>query len=160
PRSMLNTTIPGNPLGQSGQMTSGIGMSVSNGSGNYNAAFASLKMNYWHGLTLQSNFTFGRALGTGAIVQATSAWTVPDVYNLHNAYGLQNWDRKFMWNLFFVYQPPIYKGQRGVMGRLLGGWSISPILSIASGLPNAVITTDGNLQGQYQIGGGQAFGES
>jgi hypothetical protein len=160
PRSMMNTPIPGNPLGQSGQLTSGIGMSVSNGYGNYNAAFVSLKMNDWHGLTLQSNFTFGKALGTGAIIQATSSWTVPDAYNLHNAYGLQPWDRKFLWNLFFVYQPPFYKSQHGVVGRIVGGWSIAPILSIGSGLPNAVIPTDGNLQGFYQTGGGQAFGES
>jgi hypothetical protein len=160
PRSMMNTPIPGNPLGQSGQLTSGIGMSVSNGYGNYNAAFVSLKMSDWHGLTLQSNFTYGKALGTGAIIQSTSSWTVPDAYNLHNAYGLQSWDRKFMWNLFFVYQPAFYKGQHGAMGRLLGGWSISPILTVGSGIPNAVVPTDGNLQGLYQVGGGQAFGES
>jgi len=160
PRSMMNTPIPGNPLGQNGQLTSGIGMSVSNGYGNYNAAFASLKMSDWHGLTLQSNFTYGKALGTGAIIQATSSWTVPDAYNLHNAYGLQPWDRKFMWNLFFVYQEPFYKGQHGVIGRVLGGWSVAPILTLGSGLPNPVIPTDGNLQGFYQIGGGQSFGQS
>jgi len=160
PRSMMNTPIAGNPLGQNGQLTSGIGMTVSNGFGNYNAAFVSVKMSDWHGLTLQSNLTYGKALGTGSIIQATSSWTVPDAYNLHNAYGLQPWDRKFMWNLFFVYQPPIYKGQRGALGRVLGGWSIAPILTIGSGLPNAVIPTDGNLQNFYQTGGGQAFGES
>jgi hypothetical protein len=160
PRSMMNTPIAGNPLGQNGQLTSGIGMSVSNGYGNYNAGFISLKASDWRGLTLQSNFTYGKALGTGAIIQATSSWTVPDAYNLHNAYGLQPWDRKFMWNLFFVYQEPFYKGQHGPMGRLLGGWSIAPILTIGSGLPNPVIPTDGNLQGFYQVGGGQAFGQS
>ena len=160
PRSMMNTPIPGNPLGQNGQLTSGIGMSVSNGFGNYNAAFASLKMSDWHGLTLQSNFTYGKALGTGSVIQATSSWTVPDAYNLHNAYGLQSWDRKFMWNVFFVYQEPFYKGQHGAIGRVLGGWSIAPIMTIGSGLPNPVIPTDGNLQGFYQIGGGQAFGQS
>jgi hypothetical protein len=160
PRSMMNTPIPGNPLGQNGQMTSGIGMSVSNGYGNYNAAFVSVKTTDLHGLTLQSNFTYGKALGTGSIIQATSSWTVPDAYNLHNGYGVQSWDRKFMWNLFFIYQPPIYKAQHGAVGRLLGGWSISPILTIGSGLPNPVIPTDGNLQSFYQTGGGQAFGES
>jgi len=171
PRSMLNTPIAGatpcpgsaptDPAcGAGGQVGTGVGMSVSNGYGNYNAAFVSLKMSDWHGLTLQSNFTFGKALGTGSIVQATSQWTVPDAYNLHSAYGLQSWDRKFMYNLFFVYQPPIYKGQHGIAGRILGGWSIAPILSIGSGLPNAVVGTDGNILGLYQAGGGQAWGQS
>jgi hypothetical protein len=135
-------------------------MSASLGYGNYNAGFVSLKMSDWHGLTMQSNFTYGKALGTGSIVQATSQWTVPDAYNLRSAYGLQSWDRKFVYNLFFVYQPPIYKGQHGIAGRILGGWSIAPILSLGSGLPNAVIPTDGNILGLYQNGGGQAFGQS
>jgi len=171
PRSMLNTPIPGTTpcpgsaptdpaCGAGGQLGTGVGMSVSNGFGNYNAGFISLKMSDWHGLTLQSNFTYGKALGTGSIVQATSQWTVPDAYNLHSAYGLQSWDRKFMYNLFFVYQPPLYKGQHGIAGRILGGWSIAPILSIGSGLPNAVVGTDGNILNLYQAGGGQAWGQS
>jgi len=170
-RTMMNTPIPGNtpcpgsaptdpPCGAGGQLGTGVGVSASLGYGNYNAGFISLKMSDWHGLTLQTNFTYGKALGTGSIVQATSQWTVPDPYNLHSAYGLQSWDRKFMYNLFFVYQPPIYKGQHGIAGRLLGGWSISPILNLGSGLPNAVVPTDGNILGLYQAGGGQAWGQS
>jgi len=171
PRSMLNTPIPGSTpcpgsaptdpaCGTGGQIGTGVGMSTSLGYGNYNAGFISLKMSDWHGLTTQSNFTYGKALGTGSIVQATSQWTVPDAYNLHSAYGLQSWDRKFIYNLFFVYQPPIYKGQHGIAGRILGGWSIAPIVSIGSGLPNAVVGTDGNILGLYQAGGGQAWGQS
>jgi hypothetical protein len=171
PRSMLNTPIPGatpcpgsaptDPAcGAGGQLGTGVGMSTSLGYGNYNAGFISLKMSDWHGLTTQSNFTYGKALGTGSIIQATSQWTVPDAYNLRSAYGLQSWDRKFIYNLFFVYQPPLYKGQHGIAGRILGGWSIAPILSIGSGLPNEVVGTDGNILGLYQAGGGQAFGQS
>jgi hypothetical protein len=171
PRSMLNTPIPGTtpcpgaaptdpPCGAGGQLGTGVGMSASLGYGNYNAGFVSLKMSDWHGLTMQSNFTYGKALGTGSIVQATSQWTVPDAYNLRSAYGPQSWDRKFVYNLFFVYQPPIYKGQHGIVGRVLGGWSIAPILSIGSGLPNEVVPTDGLILGAYQAGGGQAFGQS
>jgi hypothetical protein len=159
-RSMMNTPIPGSAFGAQGQLTSGIGVDASLGYGNYNAGFISLKMSDWKGLTLQSNLTYGKALGTGSIVQATSEWTVPDAYNLHSAYGLQSWDRKFVYNLFFVYQPPLYKSQHGVVGRIVGGWSIAPILSIGSGLPVPVVPTDGALQGFNQTGGGQAWGQS
>jgi hypothetical protein len=171
PRSMLNTPISGNspcpgaaptdpPCGAGGQLGTGVGMSASLGYGNYNAGFVSLKMSDWHGLTLQSNFTYGKALGTGSIVQATSQWTVPDPYNLRSAYGVQSFDRKFLYNVFFVYQPPFYKSQRGLAGRILGGWSIAPILSIGSGLPVEVVPTDGLIMGAYQAGGGQAWGQS
>jgi len=170
-RSMLNTPIPGAspcpgaaptdpPCGSGGQLGTGVGMSTSLGYGNYNAGFVSLKMSDWHGLTAQSNFTFGKALGTGSIVQATSQWTVPDAFNLHSAYGVQSFDRKFLYNLFFVYQPPLFKSQHGLVGRLLGGWSIAPILNMGSGLPVEVVPTDGLILNTYQAGGGQAFGQS
>jgi len=64
PRSMMNTPIPGSSFGGSGQLTSGVGMNTSFGYGNYNAMFVSYKMSQWHGLTLQSIFPYGKALGT------------------------------------------------------------------------------------------------
>ena len=75
PRSMMNTPIPGQPLGGSGQLTSGVGINASVGYGNYNAAFVSVKMSDWKGLTMQSNLTWSKSLGTGAEVQATSEAT-------------------------------------------------------------------------------------
>ena len=47
-------------------------------------------MNNWHGITLQENFTYSKALGTGALVQATSEYTVNDPFNLNNGYGSQS----------------------------------------------------------------------
>jgi hypothetical protein len=160
PRTMMNTALPGTapcpgstdptPCGASGQLTSGVGMNASIGHGNYNAAFASLKMGDWHGLTTQSNFTWSKTLSTGAVVQATSEATAADPYNLNTAYGLAGFDRKFVYNLFLIYNPPFYKGQQGIIGHVLGGWTFSPIFTAGSGLP----ITLGTLNG-----GGQAFGE-
>jgi len=166
PRSMMNTPIPNPPncvpdtpgcFGGSGQLTSGVGMNASVGYGNYNAGFISLRISQWHDLTLQSNFTYGKALGTGSEVQATSQFTVPDAYNLHSAYGLQPWDRKFLFNTYLVYQPPFYKNQHGLVGRLAGGWTFAPILTVGSGLPLEVQPSDAFANEIY--GGGQAFGE-
>jgi len=157
PRSMMNTAIPGSPFGSQGQLTSGVGMNTSLGYGNYNAGFFSLRMSGWHGLTLQSNLTYGKALGTGSEVQATSQFTLPDPYNVHSAYGPQPWDRKLMFNTFLVYEPPFYKSQHGIIGHIAGGWTFAPILSVGSGLPLEVSPTDANDNQVY--GGGQAFGE-
>jgi hypothetical protein len=114
-------------------------------------------MSQWHGVTLQSNFTYGKALGTGSEVQATSQFTVPDAYNLRSAYGLQPWDRKFLFNTFVVYQPPFFRNQHGVLGHIAGGWTIAPILALGSGLPLEVSPTDAFANETY--GGGQTFGE-
>jgi hypothetical protein len=152
PRSMLNTPIAGQALGGSGQMTSGVGVNASLGHGNYNAGFVSLKMTNWHNVTLQENFTYSKALGTGALVQATSEYTVNDPYNLNNGYGLQAFDRKFVFNTFAMIDDPWYKNQHGLIGRLAGGWSLAPILAIGSGQPL------GCADNQGAGSGGQAFG--
>src|SRR6266513_5080026 len=167
-RTMMNTPIVGGPLacgtpavpttcGAQGQFSSGIGVNTSIGYGNYNALFVSYKMANWHGLTMQSNFTWGKALGTGATVQATSQFTVTDPYNISRGYGSQGWDRKFTYNIFFVYEPPFYKGQQGAIGRVLGGWRFAPIFTAASGLP-LMVSPASNGNGIY--GGSQSFGEA
>ena len=124
--TMMNT-------GPNAQVSSGIALNGSLGYGNYNAGFASVKMADWRGLTMQSNFTYSKALGTGADVQASSEYTPDDPFNLGTTYGYQNYDRKFVYNLFFVYQLPFYKGQSGLMGRALGGWSFASVFTAGSG---------------------------
>jgi Carboxypeptidase regulatory-like domain len=154
PRSMMNTPLncpTGTEIGCSGQLTSGVGVNASIGHGNYNALFASFKMSDWHGLTTQSNFTWSKTLSTGAVVQATSQATAPDPFNLNTAYGWAGFDRKFVYNLFFVYAPPVFHGQRGALGHILGGWTFAPIFTAGTGIP----VTLGALNG-----GGEAFGEA
>jgi hypothetical protein len=148
--TMMNNTNPA--IGAtSPQMSSGPASIASTGYGNYNAGFASLKMADWKGLTLQSNFTYSKALGTGALVQATGGYTPDDPFNLGTMYGLQTFNRKFVYNFFFVYQPPFFKGQSGFLGRALGGWTFSSVFSAGSGAPVELFTSTGDGQ-EYGAG--------
>ncbi len=145
--TMMNTTQ--GPQGP--QFTSGPALNASVGYGNYHAGFASLKMADWNGLTLQSNFTWSKALGTGAVYQASSEYTPDDPFNLKTTYGYQNFNRKFVYNFFFVYQPPFYKGQSGLLGRALGGWTFSSVFTAGTGLPVELFTSTGDGQ-EYGAG--------
>jgi hypothetical protein len=156
PRSMENSAIPTSAFGGSGQLSSGVAVNASVGYGNYNAGFVSLKMNDWNGVTLQQNFTYSKALGTGALVQATSEYTPDDPYNLGTMYGRQVYDRKFVYNLFIVYQPPFFKGQSGVLGRILGGWTFAPVFTAGSGEPIEVSDLNGDSQA-FGGGDGSAY---
>ncbi len=118
--------------GTAGQVTS-ISESGSLGWGNYNALFVTLHMNNFHGLTATSNFTWGRALGTGTVSQSSSAYTEENAYDLHATYGPQGFDYKFIYNISVVYQPPYYRNQKGFVGHVLGGWSFSPLFTAQSG---------------------------
>ena len=150
-RTMLNSPIAGSAFGANGQLTSGVAVNASLGTGNYNAGFITLKMSDWHGVTLQQNFTYSKALGTVNVVQASSEFTTVDPYNINNGYGLQPFDRKFVDNVFLVYQPPFFQGQHSIVGHLLGGWSFAPIFTAGSGLPLELNTINGD---------GQSFGEA
>jgi hypothetical protein len=139
------------------QMTSGPADNGSYGFGNYNGGFASLKMADWKGFTMQSNFTYSKALGTGAVTQSSSSITPDDAFNLKTMYGYQNFNRKFVYNFFFVYQPPFYKGQSGMMGRLLGGWTFSSVFSAGSGTPFEIVGTTGAPGQEYGSGDASAY---
>jgi len=155
PRSMMNTPIPGSPFGAAGQLSSGVGVNTSIGYGNYNAGFATIKMSDWRGVTMQSNFTWSKALGTGSVVQATSADTAVDPYNLDAMYGVQPFDRRFVYTMFIVYQPPFFKGQKGALGHVLGGWTFAPVFAAGTGQPLPVGTI--NAGGSFGEGDSNAF---
>jgi hypothetical protein len=138
PRTMMNTPLncpTGNEIGCNGQLTSGVGDNASIGHGNYNGGFVSIKITNWHNVTLQQNFTYSKALGTGAFVQATSEYTPNDPFNLNNMYGVQNFDRKFVYNIYALIEDPYFKGQHGLAGHILGGWTIAPVFAAGSGAP-------------------------
>jgi Carboxypeptidase regulatory-like domain len=146
PRSLQNTPIPSSPYGSAGQYTSGVITNTSLGHGNYNALFWSLRMADWKGLTLQSNFTWSKALGTASQAQSASENTVLTPFNLNQMYGVQPFDRRLIFNAFFVYQPPFFQGQNGFLGRVLGGWTFSSIFTAGTGIPIQTVTTFGDYQ--------------
>ncbi len=125
----------------------------SNGYGNYNAGYVTWSMRDFHSLTFQSNFTYGRALGTQAQTQASSSYTTLDPYHLGAAYGPNGFDIRFQYNLVTNYKTPWFKSQHGILGHLLGGYTISPLFTAQSGAHRfAVAYTSGSEA--------QAFGES
>ena len=139
PSWTLGRTLLAQP-GAGQQLSGAFDFINSYGHGSYNAAFFSVTAKDYHGLTARSNFTWGRSLGTGSVVQASSSITVPNPYDFKNfgTYGTQPFDVKFTYSLLMLYQPPVFKAQHGVIGKALGGWAIAPLLTARTGLPQRV----------------------
>jgi hypothetical protein len=135
-------------------------MVTSLGYGNYNALFATVRMNDWHGMNAVSNFTWGRALGTTALTQRSSSVTPTDPFNLSRNYGTQSYDLPIIFNAGITYQPRSFFGlydfhkAHGVLGQLINGWSFAPFITAQSGFPIAVSYSEGSCTAC------QAFGEN
>jgi hypothetical protein len=134
-RSLMGTTTSNATYGGAGQVITGLSMGTADGYSNYHGGYVSFKANNWHGMTLQENFTYSKALGLGAYNQSTSSQAAEDNFNLREQYGRQGFDQKFIFNTFIVYQTPWFKDQHGIMGRALGGWILSPVLVAGTGQP-------------------------
>lgn len=152
----LGRTIPSSQSAAipQGQVAS-VNADDSSGSSNFNALYTTFKTLDWHGVTTLSNFTWGRALGTGNESQATSTYTALNPYNVRQGnYGPQFFDYKFTYTQTFLWSEPFFKSQKGVLGHALGGWRIAPIFTALSGAPLGISTLNGNESfGETQTSG-------
>ncbi|HEV8148262.1 MAG TPA: carboxypeptidase-like regulatory domain-containing protein [Bryobacteraceae bacterium] len=155
-RTML--AAPALKAGDTAQQLSGAFDYINSlGHGNYNAGFFSFTARDFHGFTLRSNMTYGRALGTGSVTQASSSITVPNPYDFDRfgTYGTQPFDVKMTYSLLMLYQVPYYRSQKGIVGKFLGGWVVAPLFTARSGLPQRV-SVGGNSQIFGEIYSGQS----
>jgi hypothetical protein len=149
-RSLMGTPTPNASFGSAGQVVSGMNQDVPNGYSNYNGGFVSFKTSAFRGLALQENLTYSKALGLQPGNQSASGATDVDNYNPGEQYGRQGFDQRIIFNTFIVYETPWYRGQSGIIGRIAGGWTLSPVLTAGTGQPLTCTTNNS----------GQSFGSN
>jgi hypothetical protein len=97
-------------------------------------------------------------MGTGASAQSSSSQTVLNPWDLHMSYGPQTFDIRFVYNFLALYQEPFFRSQKGVLGHVLGGWTIAPIFTAQSGAPLEVSIGTGTNQNAQSFG--EEYGNS
>ncbi len=148
-RTMITSPALGTNLAA---QAASIEMVNSLGYGNYNALYVSWRARDFHHMTILSNFTWSKALGTSTLAQYNSSYTQEDAYNINASYGPNSFDYKFLYNLVASYKTPWYSGQKGILGHVLGGYTVAPLFTAQSGPPICVGYTAGSQT--------QAFGQS
>ncbi len=119
-------------------------------SSNYHAGFVSYRIRASHGLTLDTNVTYGHSLDSVGVNQDTDqAFT--NSYNPNYDYGTSLFDRKFVLTVLGYYELPFHS-QSGRLDRVVGGWQVAPILTVTSGLPLRVLDGSGQEFGQSGFG--------
>jgi hypothetical protein len=132
---LMGTPTSNAQYGGAGQVVTGLSIGTANGYSSYHGGYVSFKTSNFHGLTFQENLTISKAMGLNAYTQSTSSITAVDSFNLRTQYGRQGFDQKAIFNTFVVYQVPYYGAQNGIIGRLAGGWTLSPVFTAGTGQP-------------------------
>jgi Carboxypeptidase regulatory-like domain len=104
-------------------------------SSNYNALQAKVTKRFSGKTYIDANYTWSRALSNGQNDYSTFP---QNIYNINADYGRAALDRTNILSVDGVYELPWYREQKGLVGRLIGGWSLSGILAVDSGLPLTV----------------------
>jgi len=117
----------------------------SEGVSSYNSLQVDLQRRFSHGLTLRGVYTWSKALDDGDSLNATAAANA--VALLSNPYvpradwGLATYDVRHIGVVTATYELPFGQGRAylggggGVMGQVVGGWTLNSIVTVQSGFP-------------------------
>lgn len=126
------------------------------GFSNYQAGILKVQKRAGHGLMLNANLTWSKTLSTVGINQEFTQANPSVPTDLRYDYGPAPFDTRWVFNMLGTYQLPFGKGKwintnSGVLDRIIGGWSFSPIFQWNSGLVQETYTGSCDEFGQGNV---------
>ncbi|MDZ7637178.1 MAG: TonB-dependent receptor [Bryobacterales bacterium] len=105
---------------------------------NYNSAQFEVNKQFSSGLQLSGNYTFAKALDSSSTISLGGCLANP--FDARASKGRSDFDRRHSVVASAIYTPPVFKEEKGFLGRVFGGWSISGITTLQSGTPVTATT--------------------
>ena len=85
-------------------------------------------------VSLGASYTFSKAIDDASEIFSFFETAYPqDPYSFKSERGLSGFDRRHAGSLNFVWDLPLYKDQKGLLGNMLGGWSLNGTYFLAAG---------------------------
>jgi hypothetical protein len=107
---------------------------------NYHALLVSFKKRFTAAGLIGVNYTWSKNLTDNASDRSNAPQSS---YDWHaGEYGPATLDRKQVLTVNYVYEIPIFKNSHGPAGLVLGGWELSGILTMYTGSPFTVTTSN------------------
>jgi hypothetical protein len=117
---------------------------------NYHGFNAQLSKRFSEGLAFEFAYTLGKALdfgsdffgageNSGGLNGLSSRTYFNDPVNIGLDYGRSAFDIRHRFVANFLWEIPFMRDQPGTWGQILGGWQVSGIIPIQSGLPFGVV---------------------
>jgi len=105
---------------------------------NYNSMQVLVEKHYSHGLQLQAAYTWSKSLDNASSFEETL-----NPNNFRSTYGPSLYDARNRFVFSYVWELPAPKFD-GIKGQLLDGWETSGILTLQSGFPIRITSSDDN----------------
>jgi len=110
------------------------------GSSNYNGLQSKFDVRSFHGVTGTLSYTWSHSIDNASdIFSTTGAGMLAVSQNPFNYTSAErsnsNFDYRHTVGLQIIYDLPFYQGQANWMGKLLGGWELTPTYRYATGQP-------------------------
>jgi hypothetical protein len=112
----------------------------------YNSLQATISRRWGAGY-FQGAYTFSKATDATSSGNTALNTAFNDESDIHNSYGLSDFDRTHRLSVSYRWDLPFYRGARGAKGALLADWAISGISIFQSGTPFSV--TDSGAGSAY-----------
>lgn len=109
----------------------------------YDSNYHSMQFSAQHRFTGSSQinvaYTFAKNLTNNISDRSNSP---QNTYDIESEWGRANLDRRHVFNLNYIYELPFFRKQKGIVGKVLGGWQLSGIFSTMTGLPFNISTSN------------------
>ncbi len=127
-----------------GFLPAGANIIESEGSNWYNAMEVSLNKRFSHGLQFLASYTWQKDLtaDNGYASSANGGILVGDQNNAQSRYGPDQFVRPHRFVFSFLYDLPGPRNAHSLLGRLLGDWSASGVVTIQSGDNMSILTSN------------------
>jgi hypothetical protein len=109
----------------------------------YHSLQATLGHHYSRGLYWQSAYTFSKEIDDVSTATVAFDTRFNDQNIARDSRGLGDFDRRHRFVTSAVYQLPFFAHASGVTGKALGGWEVSGVLTLQSGLPFTPVDSAG-----------------
>ena len=131
------TTVRPNPL------YTGFNYRSNSVSSNYNALVLEVQRHMRNGLEFQTGYTYSKLLDVNSELFAgcstVGAQTAPYYYitnaNQKLSYGRAAYDSRHAFKFNVIYELPFLRSQKGFVGNVLGGWTVSSFFQMYAGHP-------------------------
>jgi len=136
----INQLLPGTTLANPGVNSAAlrpfkgfgvIRLSENAGYSKYNSLQVSAERRYRNGFKFGAAYTLGHSEDNGS----SKRDILFNAFDDSGFWGNSNFDRRHVFNFYYIYDLPFYRDQVGVIGKTLGGWQVSGSTFMRTGTP-------------------------